>query len=113
MKNLVATTAVLLYFRVIPWFHRVSVPARYVSRIKAKPPLPAHHSSPQSFRVKAEVVVAQPADARGELENGRFVRNRLVVVERGDIPIVHKVTHASRTYSKATGLQEPKRQTRI
>eukprot|EP00752_Nemacystus_decipiens_P004507 g4115.t1 len=54
------------------------------------------HFSPQSFRVKAEVVVAQPADALGELENGRFVRNRLVVVERGDIPIVHKVLTAQR-----------------
>lgn len=37
--------------------------------------------------------MAQPADARGELENGRFVRNRLAVVERGNIPIVHKVNN--------------------
>ena len=43
--------------------------------------------------------MAQPADARGELENGRFVRNRIVVVERGNIPIVHKVTHASLTFA--------------
>ncbi|CAN0058790.1 unnamed protein product, partial [Ectocarpus sp. 13 AM-2016] len=44
--------------------------------------------SPRSFKVKSEVVVAQPADARSELENGRFIRNRIVVVERGDVPIV-------------------------
>ncbi|CAM9100452.1 unnamed protein product [Pylaiella littoralis] len=54
------------------------------------------HYSPQSFRVKAELVVAQPTDARGGLVNGRFVRNRLVMVERGDIPIVHKVLDAQR-----------------
>lgn len=31
--------------------------------------------------------MAEPADASRELENGRFVRNRVVVVERGELKI--------------------------
>lgn len=50
--------------------------------------------SPRSFTVKSEVVVAQPGERQDVLENGRFVRNRLVVVERGGFPIVQKVTGA-------------------
>lgn len=45
--------------------------------------LPSPQNSPGSFQVTAEVVVAQPAPADRELDNGRFVRNRIVVVERG------------------------------
>lgn len=38
--------------------------------------------------------MAQPGEGQDDLENGRFVRNRLVVVERGGFPIVQKVMGA-------------------
>jgi len=52
------------------------------------------HWSGQSFSVTAEAVFAEPRDASSGLKNTQITHKRLVMVERGGIPIVKKVLRA-------------------
>lgn len=54
----------------------------------------AGHYSPRLFQVSSEIVRADPLDASEPLRNADSVRNRLVLVTRGRVPLMFKVRYA-------------------
>lgn len=54
----------------------------------------AGHYSPRLFQVSSEIVRADPLNASEPLRNADSVRNRLVLVTRGQVPLMFKVRYA-------------------
>lgn len=55
----------------------------------------AAHWSPKHYKVTAEAVWCYPKDGSEEiLHNHQIVRNRIVIVERGGVPLVEKAAAA-------------------
>jgi hypothetical protein len=54
----------------------------------------AAHWSPQRWRTSAELIVADPPLLDAPLVNARAVRQRIVLAERGGVPLVDKVLRA-------------------
>ena len=53
-----------------------------------------NHHSPQHHDITAEIVRAEPFNAATPLTNAAVVRHRLVMVERGQVPLLVKARHA-------------------
>ncbi|TMW55414.1 hypothetical protein Poli38472_013305 [Pythium oligandrum] len=52
------------------------------------------HFSPRKFQVSSEIARADPFDASSPLVNAADVKDRVVIIARGNVPFVFKVYHA-------------------